>query len=72
MTIPQRYDYGCKKLTAREIREIHPDNCSIEWIRIQLRTKSVADVLAMPVLSQQQIARMGKKASPWNRGFNYG
>lgn len=68
------YSYGCKNLTTNEVLELHPDSPKIGWIRKRLNGmgKSVAETLAEPVLTREQISRSGAKKSPWGRAsFDY-
>jgi len=70
----KKYPYGSKMLTATEVMELHPDNVKIDWVRKRLNGKrrTVAEVLAEPLLTREQISRSGAKKSPWGRAnFDY-
>lgn len=70
MTEPKLYPYGCKHLSAKEIAELHPDNIHPSWVRKRIKEgKTVAELLAEPLMTRTQISRKGKNASSWNKRF---
>jgi len=70
MTAPQLYPYGCKHLSAKEVAALHPHPVSADWVKKHLNKGTpVMEILAKPLMTKSQSARMGRKASRWDKGY---
>lgn len=68
MTTAKRYPYGCKMLTVAEIVMLHPHSPSRNWVAERLhKGMKVYEILAEPLLTVRQRAKLSAKASPWGR-----